>query len=272
MTEERVQEDAKRFELSLASVKWYHAVALLVVALVAYAVLRAGSSAPDSAILILWKWTPYILQGYGLNLLMSFAAMALATLLGVPLGVAQTSHVYLIRKCASWLTNLFRNTPWLVFLFAVMYLLPMHVSIGTGTVYLPDWLKATFAFTLPVMGNLSEVVRGAIASIPSGQWESANSLGLSRYQTMTHVILPQCIKRALPSWMNWYSLLALATPMAAIIGVREAVGSAQAAMEAAGGRPDFLIPFYLFLLALFFIYIYPIALLTKRLERKYSVK
>lgn len=272
MTEERVQDSAKRFDVSLASVKWYHWMALLVVVAVTYGVVAAGRATQDSALLILWKWTPFILQGYGLNLLMSFAAMGLATVLGVPLGAAQASGSYWVRMCASGITRLFRNTPWLVVLFAVMYLIPMHVSIGGWTFYLPDWLKATLAFTLPVMGNLSEVVRGAIASIPSGQWESASSLGLTRYQTMTHVILPQCVKRALPSWMNWYSLLALATPMAAIIGVREAVGSAQAAMEAAGGRPDFLIPFYLFLLTLFFIYIYPIALLTKKLERKYSVK
>lgn len=272
MREQPIQESGKRFHQSLARVKWYHVVALLAIAAVSYGLVTAGRPAEQSALLILWKWMPFILQGYGLNLLMSFAAMALATVLGVPLGVAQTSHCYLVRKCASGVTHLFRNTPWLVFLFAVMYLMPMKVSIGSETVYLPDWFKATLAFTLPVMSNLSEVVRGAIASIPSGQWESANSLGLGRYQTMTHVILPQCIKRALPSWMNWYSLLALATPMAAIIGVREAVGSAQAAMEAAGGRPDFLIPFYLFLLTLFFIYIYPIALLTKKLERKYTVK
>jgi polar amino acid transport system permease protein len=135
----------------------------------------------------------------------------------------------------------------------------------------PDWTKATLAFSLPVMANISEILRGAVESIPRGQWDSAESLAFTRWQTLRWVILPQCIRRALPSWMNWYALLALATPMASILGVHEAVGNAQAAMEAAGARPELLAPFYLFLLCLFFAYIYPIAIWTRKLERKYAV-
>lgn len=70
--------------------------------------------------------------------------------------------------------------------------------------------------------------------------------------------------------MNWYAMLTLSTPMAAIFSVREAVASSQAAMEAAGARPELLFPFYLFLLCLFFAYIWPIAVWTRRLERKYA--
>ena len=59
--------------------------------------------------------------------------------------------------------------------------------------------------------------------------------------------------------------------MASIFSVHEAVSNAQAGMEAAGARPDLLLPFYLFLLVLFFAYIYPIAVWTRSLERKYAV-
>ena len=120
------------------------------------------------------------------------------------------------------------------------------------------------------MANIGEILRGAIASIPKAQWESAESLGLTRGQTLRQVILPQCIRRMIQPWMNWYAILALATPMASILGVQEALGNAGVAMEAAGSRPEFLIPFYLFLLMLFFIYIYPIAVLSRRLEKRYG--
>ncbi|MBB2974052.1 amino acid ABC transporter permease [Mesorhizobium sp. RMAD-H1] len=226
--------------------------------------------ASPSAIGTLVLWLPFILKGFGLNLLMSFIAMAVATLFGVGLGLLQISRSRLLRMPAWLVTHLFRNSPWLVILFVIMFLMPFEIRLpGGGTIIIPDWVKATFAFSLPVMANISEIVRGAINSIPKGQWDSAESLAFSRGQTLRWIILPQCIRRAIPPWMNWYALLALATPMASILGVREAVGNAQAAMEAAGARPEFLIPFYLFLLCLFFAYIYPIALWTRKLERKY---
>ena len=237
----------------------------------AYAQSEPQQQAP-SAIATLILWLPFILKGFALNLLMSFIAMAVATLLGVGLGLLRVSRSKLLRTPAWLVTHLFRNSPWLVILFTVMLLVPFEMRLpGVGTVAIPDWIKATFAFSLPVMANISEVLRGAINSIPKGQWESAESLAFTRGQTLRWIILPQCVRRAIPPWMNWYALLALATPMASILGVHEAVGNAQAAMEAAGARPEFLIPFYLFLLCLFFAYIYPIAIWTRKLERKYVV-
>lgn len=225
-----------------------------------------------SAIETLGIWLPFILRGFVLNLLMSFAAMALATVLGIGLGLMQISLLRPIRAPSRFITHLLRNSPWLVILFAIMYLLPAEVRLPGGVkILLPDWAKATVAFALPVMGNISEIVRGAVLSIPTGQWESAEGLAFTRSQTLRWIILPQCIRRAIPPWMNWYALLTLSTPMASIFSVHEAVANAQAGMEAAGARPDLLFPFYLFLLCLFFAYIYPIALWTRKLERQYAV-
>ena len=277
MTQVRTQPgDTSSAQYSLSGLRWYHGIILLLGFVIVFAVVywsnRGEAGTNLSALDTLILWLPFILKGFGLNLLMSFLAMAIATVLGVALGIAQVSQIAILRAGAKFITQLFRNAPWLVILFMVMYLLPIEVRLpGGDKIMIPDWLKATFAFSLPVMGNISEIVRGAINSIPTGQWESAEGLAFSRRQTMVHIILPQCVKRSIPPWMNWYALLTLATPMASILGVHEAVGNAQAAMEAGGGRPDFLLPFYLFLLCLFFVYIYPIALWTRKLEQKYAV-
>jgi polar amino acid transport system permease protein len=277
MTQVRTQAgDTGSAQYSLSGLRWYHGIILLLGFVIVFAVVywsnRGEVGTNLSALDTLILWLPFILKGFGLNLLMSFLAMAIATVLGVALGIAQVSQIAILRAGAKFITQLFRNAPWLVILFMVMYLLPIEVRLpGGDKIMIPDWLKATFAFSLPVMGNISEIVRGAINSIPTGQWESAEGLAFSRRQTMVHIILPQCVKRSIPPWMNWYALLTLATPMASILGVHEAVGNAQAAMEAGGGRPDFLLPFYLFLLCLFFVYIYPIALWTRKLEQKYAV-
>ena len=233
---------------------------------------QTAAAGRPSAIETLVIWLPFILKGFVLNLLMSFAAMALATVLGIGLGLMQISLQWPVRVPSRFVTHLLRNSPWLVILFGIMYMLPAEVRLpGGGTLPLPDWIKATVAFALPVMGNISEIVRGAVLSIPTGQWESAEGLAFTRSQTLRWIILPQCVRRAIPPWMNWYALLTLSTPMASIFSVHEAVANAQAGMEAAGARPELLFPFYLFLLCLFFAYIYPIALWTRKLERQYAV-
>jgi polar amino acid transport system permease protein len=122
------------------------------------------------------------------------------------------------------------------------------------------------------MANISEVVRGAIQSVPTAQWEAAESLAFSRRQILWQIILPQCFKRMLPSWMNWYAILTMATPLCSLLGIEEIITLSRQAMESEDNHPELLVPFYGFALLLFFIYCYPIARLTMRLERKYAVK
>lgn len=220
---------------------------------------------------VLLKWTPLLAQGFGYNILISVLSMAIGTVLGVLLGILQVSPVLVIRKFAWLVTQFFRNSPWLVLLFYAILLIPFQVTLFGVTMPFPGWLKAVIGLSLPVMAYMSEYVRGAIQSVPSGQWESAESLGFSRGQTMRMVILPQTVKRILPNWMNLYAVLTMATPLVSIIGVDDIMGYTRSALSAEG-RPDVLIPMYLYVLCWFFIYCYPISLLTSRLERRYSVK
>lgn len=264
----------KRTNLAIVRVrekKYIYLFSLVVSLLVILLVLgKDGSGGLSGSITALIDWAPFIFQGFVLNLVMSFLAMGVATLLGLVLGVLLISRVKVVQLSARAVMNVFRNSPWLVILFVTMYLAPFEIHFQGSLYTIPAWWKATIAFSLPVMANIGEIFRGAVMSIPKGQWESAESLGLNSRQIMRHVIVPQCIKRALPSWMNWYALLTLATPMASVLGVQESVSNTRAAIESAGAGPELLFPFYLFLLVLFFIYIYPIALLTRRIERKYA--
>jgi polar amino acid transport system permease protein len=277
MTRGPFQLDLVRFvEVRVSTfLHWRHGVFLVLAfgaSLAAASAQSAAQASVPSAITTLVVWLPFILQGFALNVVMSVLAMLLATILGVLLGLMQISQIFVVRAPSRLITHLFRNSPWLVILFMVMFLLPIEMRLPGGSrLMIPDWIKATIAFALPVMGNISEIVRGAINSIPSAQWESAEGLAFTRSQTLRWIILPQCVRRGIPPWMNWYALLTLSTPMASIFSVHEAVANAQAGMEAAGAKPEFLVPFYLFLLCLFFAYIYPIAIWTRKLERKYAV-
>ena len=76
----------------------------------------------------------------------------------------------------------------------------------------------------------------------------------------------------IPPWMNWYAILTMATPIVSILGVEEVLNLARQAIEAEDNHPELLIPFYSFVLVVFFLYSYPIARWTVRLERRFALK
>ena len=248
-----------------------HGVALLVLFMIGLGVAHAQAVAGHPSILAtLWKWTPVLLGGFMFNLAISVMAMTIGTISGMLLGFAQISLLPPVRKGAWLTTHFFRNAPWLVLLFYCMFLLPFQVTIFGVTIPIPDWIKATFGLALPVMANVSELLRGAVQSIPTTQWESATSLAFTRRQTMWMVIVPQCIKRMLPPWMNLYAILTMATVLTSIVGVAEMMTLTGRALSAEN-RPGLLLAFYSYVLFWFFLYCYPIARWTVRLEAKYAV-
>jgi polar amino acid transport system permease protein len=246
------------------------AAAALVAALsLAYA--QAASPVPASVPSLIVKWLPLIFAGFLLNLLVSVLSMAIGTVAGLPLGLAQIARNRALRRCASAVTQFTRNAPWLVLLFLTMFLLPFQLHVFGRSIPFPAWIKAVIGLAIPVMGNVSEIVRGGVLSIPRAQWESAESLAFSPAQTILKIILPQALKRMLPPWMNLYAILAMATPLIAIVGVQDGLTDVRGALVAEN-RTDLLLPFYATLLAMFFVYCYPIALATRALERRAEVK
>lgn len=259
-------------DIPVLRLKLRHGLWLVLALLVASGVAQAQApTASFPVIETLIKWAPLLLSGFVFNLAISFVAMAGGTVVGAFLGIAQISLLPPVRKFSWFVTQFFRNAPWLVLLFFVMFLLPFQFVIFGFTLPFPDWVKATLGLALPVMANVSEIVRGAIQSIPGGQWEASESLAFTRRQTLWMIILPQCIKRMLPPWMNLYAILTMATVLASVVGVNEMLTLTQQAL-AAENRAALLVPFYAFDLLVFFIYCYPIARWTIYLERKYAVR
>ena len=263
-----------RFSRWLASSSpWVLLVIFLLISFYPLAVLAQSKYTLIQAFATLWRWLPFIVgSGFVMNLLISFFTMLFGTVAGVFLGLGQISVVAPVRKFSWFITQLFRNSPWLVLLFIVMLTFPFEIEIGEHIISIPDWMKAVFGLSLPIMANISEVVRGAVQSVPTGQWEASESLAFSRVQTIWKIILPQCFKRMIPPWMNWYAILTMATPLVSLLGVEEIVTLSRQAMEAEDNHPELLIPFFGFALLIFFAYCYPIARWTLKLEERYSVK
>ncbi|NER97807.1 MAG: amino acid ABC transporter permease [Symploca sp. SIO1B1] len=247
------------------------AVAALLVTVVLAAV-RGNFSVAEFQTLL--KRLPYILignqegwsikGGFALNIIISLACMAIATTLGTFLGLAQIAPQRVIRGIAWFLTQFFRNSPWLVILYVMLYLLPFQLKLGFATIEFSPVAKSIIGLSLVVAANISEIVRGGIQSIPSGQWEAAEAMGYTRRQILQLVILPQAVRRMIPPWMNWYAILTMGTTLTNLVGVPEGLTAVREVLEVEG--EGLAIPLYTVLMLLFFIYCYPIARWTKELE------
>jgi len=262
---------SRREPLALpASARWGLVLALAFALSVGVAQAQAEPG-QESVLATILKWTPLLARGFALNIAISFLAMAIGTVFGAFLGLCQISLLPPVRFGSWFATQFFRNSPWLVLLFYCMLLLPFEIVVGGVIIPIPGWLKSTVGLSLPVMANVSELVRGAVRSIPYGQWEAADALAFSRRQILWMIILPQCVKRMTPPWMNLYAILTVATPLCSVVGVSEAMTLTRDAL-ASEARNELLVPMYLYLLAAFFVYCYPISRATAALEKRFAVK
>ena len=207
--------------------------------------------------------------GFAMNIIISFACMAISTVLGILLGLALLTPQKFIRWLALFLTQFFRNSPWLVILYAMLYLLPFQIDLGFTSIEFSNLAKSIIGLSLVVAANIAEIVRGAIQSIPSGQWEAAAAMGFTRGQILRLVIFPQAIRRMIPPWMNWYAILTMGTTLTGMVGVPEGLTAVREVLELEGER--LAIPFYSVLMLLFFLYCYPIARWTRKLEKRFFV-
>jgi len=222
-----------------------------------------------NALADLWPWLPLLGRGFAWNLGMGVLAMALAGVAGLLLGAAQLAPLAAVREPARVLTQLLRNSPWLVVMFLVMHLMPYELGLGSAAIPVPGWLKAVVALALPASGNFSEIVRGGLRAIPLAQWEAATALGYGTLARLRRVILPQAWRQILPPTVGLYCIVTMSTALASLVGVREALGLAREIL-AAEARTDLLLPVYGLVLLAFFAWIFPLSLWARALERRWS--
>lgn len=222
-----------------------------------------------TAFVHLWKWLPALLRGLWANVEISVLAMALGTLAGLVVGALSLSPLRILRIATRWYVQLFRNAPVLVLIYFTTYVFPFELHLASWSFPFPDWLKVVLGLALPASANVAEIFRGAIQSIPSAQWEAAQSLAFRRREIFRLIVLPQCVRRMLPPWMNLYASITMSTALASLVGVHDVVDTAQIASNTVA-RTDFTILVYFTLLGLFFAYCYPISRATRALERRHD--
>lgn len=132
-----------------------------------------------------------LLQGLGVTLQISALSLVLAATIGLVTALFRLSRSYTANLLAQLYLEAVRNTPLLIQLFFIYFVVAPIVQI-------PPFFSAVLALSLFEGAYASEIIRGAIVSIPSSQWESAYSLGLSSADAYRFVVLPQAFRRILP--------------------------------------------------------------------------
>ncbi|CAH1198812.1 L-cystine transport system permease protein YecS [Paenibacillus plantiphilus] len=207
----------------------------------------------------------FLLDGLINTILLSLSCIGIALVVGIVIGVLQTNKNRLIKLLSRGYAELFRGLPIVITLFLVFFLLPeFGVNVNS-------YISAMIALSLWSSANISVAVRGAIQSIPPTQMEASLALGLSSYQTMRYVILPQAVRRMLPSVIGLMSNLVQSTSLSVLIGNLDFLKSAQLIIERVELMEGLSIAtqMYMLVLAVYFIICYPLSILAKRVERIY---
>ena len=164
---------------------------------------------------LLGEAAPVLLKGAGYTVVFALASMIGALVLGFPVAIMRMSRWAIVRWPADLYVSLMRGTPLLVQIFVIYYGLP---SIG---IEFTPVTAGVLALSLNAGAFLSESLRGAIQSIGQGQWRASFSLGLSYWQALHHVVLPQALRVAVPSMSNTLISLIKDTSLVSVITMTE---------------------------------------------------
>lgn len=161
------------------------------------------------------------LEGARRTLYLSALGVVFGTLIGMFIGLlrSQKPTNWLLRalySIASFYVELMRGTPFIVQLYLVYYGAPMLFGIN-----IPEWPAGIAAISLNSGAYVSEIFRAGIQSIDKGQMEAGRSLGLTWWQSMRQIILPQAVRRSLPPLGNEFITLIKESSIVSVIGIQE---------------------------------------------------
>ncbi len=175
----------------------------------------------SSSLELVWESLPMLAQGAGYTIVLSVGSMAIGLVIGLAVALARLYPVPVLSRLASFFVSFIRGTPLLVQLFLIYY------GLGQLGLRLDPISSAFLGFSLNIGGYTSEILRSAILSVDHGQWEAAQSIGMSQPLTLRRVILPQAARVAMAPLGNSFISLVKDTSLAATIQVPELFRQAQ---------------------------------------------
>lgn len=208
---------------------------------------------------VIYDSLPFLLEGVLVTLQFTVVSLLCGFPLGVILGFCKISQKKDLRSFAHVYTSIFRGTPLLVQLSLIFFGLP----VITGHNMSP-FFAGVLTFSLNSAAYISVIMDTGLQNIDKGQWEAGKVLGLSRRQTLMHIISPQAFQNMLPSLVNEWIDLLKESALVSVIGEADLFRRAQ--MVAA--EKYLIFEPYLTVAVFYYIMILILAFLAKRLEKR----
>lgn len=212
---------------------------------------------------LLWgTWPDGPLGGAALTLAISLMAGVASAVLGTLLGVALAMSRGIWAGLLAALLGFFRAIPVIMLIFWTYFLLPMVFGFD-----IPEITTVVCALALIAAAYLAHAVKAGIAAIGPGQWQAGMSLGLTQWQTLRMIVLPQALRMMVPSFINQWISLIKDTSLAYIVGVGELTFLATQVNNRSMVYP---MEVFLFVALVYFVFCQVLELLANALNQRLS--
>ena len=207
------------------------------------------------------KSLPFLLEGALRTLQITSLAVLLGLIIGTLVGMAKLSKYKILSYPAVVYVEFLRGTPLLVQIFIIYFGLP---TIGIN---IPRYPSGIIALGINSGAYIAEIVRAGIQSIPKGQTEAAKSLGMTYWQTMRHIILPQAFRNILPALGNEFIALTKDSSLVSVIAIRELLRSGQIVIS----RTYQSFAVYIAVALIYFILTFTLSRIVRWTEKKVAI-
>lgn len=209
------------------------------------------------------NWIPALLNGAKITILLTLTSVAAGVVLGLFLALGKMSKKQVLNKVCSAYIFFFRGTPLLMQLYFLYFGLPKLFPVLTLR---NKFLAAFIAFALNSGAYMAEYIRAAIQSIDKGQNEASRALGFNYWQTMGLIIVPQSIRRLIPSIGNEFIMVLKDASLVSLIALEDITKITRSIASSAGNELVYIpaMILYLIITAVF-------SFVFNKTEKRYSV-
>ncbi len=217
---------------------------------------------------LIWNNIPVLLDGLRLTVQYSIAAIILMVIIGLIAALMRLSRSRILRGIGTAYVEVFRSTPLLVQLFTIVLGLPAIVPVNQwfGQLLYPI-IAAAFTLSLNEGAYVTEIIRAGILGVDKGQKEAAASIGMTGFQSMRYIVLPQAFKRMIPPLVNQAAQTIKDTSLLAPVGVIELVYQGEVVI--AQTFASFQI--WGIVAILYFIIIFSVSKFASHMERRFQL-
>ncbi len=205
---------------------------------------------------------PFVLEGFAFSAKLTLFAMSVGIVIGTLLALARISGGPWLAKPATIYVNTMRSIPLLMVILWFFLVIPFVTGSPMGAER-----SAFITFTLFEAAYYSEIMRAGIQSVSRGQVNAGYALGMTYWQTMGNIVLPQALRNMLPVLLTQTIILFQDTSLVYIIGAKDLLKAA----EITGKNYNRPVEMYLFAAVIYFVICFSLSLLAKRLQKRIAI-